>query len=66
MSDCEDSRIAKDTLINQQNRLLAAQVNEIEGLKEDKDSFWNSHLLWATIGVVVVGSVALIAKGVVK
>lgn len=66
INDCEESRIAKDTLINQQNRIIAEQISLIENLKEDQNSFWNSHLLWATIGVVVVGSVALIAKGVVN
>lgn len=66
VNDCEDMKLKKDSVINQQQRMLVAQQTEIENLKEDQNSFWNSHLLWATIGVVVVGSVALIAKGVVK
>lgn len=52
LNDCAKANEDKKAVINQQDRVIIGQQNEIDELKKDQDSLWSKPWFTVTLGVV--------------
>lgn len=62
LEKCKASNADKGVIIEEQGKVIDSSLGRVRDLEKSQDSFWNSKLLWFSVGALFTGVVVNLVK----